>query len=78
MSVIKITDLLLAGLDLFQDSESFLDDLDSQEVGLIQGSDGVVILPEFLLESILLENVQVQTEQTVSVGISCQTYCVIP
>ena len=43
MAVIKISELRPAGSELFQDSESFLNDLSEREVGAIEGARGVVI-----------------------------------
>lgn len=72
MSDIKISELRSSGLELFQDSESFLNDLSDQEVGLIEGSDGFLVLSD-----LILGNVEVQTKYTVSVGISKETNSVV-
>jgi hypothetical protein len=42
MATIKISDLRPAGADLFQDSESFLNELTHQEIGDVKG--GIIIL----------------------------------
>ena len=42
MAVIKISELSPAGSELFQDSESFLNDLSEREVGAIEGARGFV------------------------------------
>jgi hypothetical protein len=39
MATIKISELRPAGAELFQDSESFLDELNSQEMTAIAGGD---------------------------------------
>jgi hypothetical protein len=39
MAFIKITELRLAGSELFQDSETFLNELSVQEMGIVGGGD---------------------------------------
>ena len=67
MANIKISELRPAGVELFQDNESFLDELNERETLTLLGgkknNDDV--------------NVSVISQQTVSVGISIQTFSVV-
>lgn len=67
MANIKISELRPAGVELFQDNESFLDELNERETLTVLGgkknNDDV--------------NVSVISQQTVSVGISIQTFSVV-
>lgn len=85
MARINISQLHPAGSELFHDTESFLDDLTSQETGSIAGGDGVgAILSNaavytYVIDTPVVKNVETQfvhSKNTVSVGISLQTYSV--
>ena len=67
MAGIKISELRPVGSELFQDSESFLDELSDREASIVSGGknkyDAV--------------NVSVISQYTVSIGISIQTFTVV-
>ncbi|NJL63520.1 MAG: hypothetical protein HC903_18905 [Methylacidiphilales bacterium] len=68
MSTLKISELRPAGSELFQDSESFLNELNDQEIGAIAG--GGYKVP---LTSVVYVNSQI----TVSQGISLETISIV-
>jgi len=65
MASIKIFELSLAGTELFQDNESFLNELNDQESLMISGGDG---------SDVYISNI---SQATVSVGISIKTFSVV-
>lgn len=67
MASIKISELHPAGVELFQDPESFLDELNERETSIVFGGkkdDGDVA-------------VSVISQETASIGISIQTFSVV-
>ncbi len=70
MSEIKIFNIPF-GKTLFQDCESFLNELDDSEVGSIAGGARLIILPT------LLETPVIKSRFTFSVGIGLETASVI-
>ncbi|PIG94031.1 hypothetical protein [Gloeocapsopsis sp. IPPAS B-1203] len=65
MASIKIFELTPAGTELFQDTESFLNELNDQESLMISGGDG---------SNVNISNI---SQVTISVGISIKTFSVV-
>jgi hypothetical protein len=65
MATIKISELRPVGAELFQDSESFLDELNSQEMTAIAGGDNNNIVSLVLG---LSANVAVAVSQGIDIG----------
>jgi hypothetical protein len=85
MANIKISQLYLAGSELFLDSESFLSDLTDEETEIVVGAALADILSNakiytYIIETPVVKNAEtklVQSKDTVSVGVSLETYSVI-
>ena len=76
MASIKIFGLRPTGSELFQDSESFLNELTHVECGIIHGGEiSLVISP--LIESILLDKIGIDTKYTYTVAITRVTNAVV-
>lgn len=78
MSHITISTLFPAGLEFFQDTDSFLEDLAVSE-GVIGGLPLFVTLPSVLYSVLRTQNYPslVQTKVTVSVAVSLETTSVV-
>ncbi|BAZ13511.1 hypothetical protein NIES4071_53500 [Calothrix sp. NIES-4071] len=86
MASIKISLLRPAGFDLFEDSESFLNDLSNKETETVVGGAALTeiisyaVAYTYIIDTPAVKNVEtqfVQTEVTVSVGVGLQTYSVL-
>lgn len=67
MSFIQISELRPVGSELFQDSESYLQELSSQETGTIEGGYNGLVLTS------VIESPLVNSLLTISQGISVNT-----
>lgn len=76
MSSIKISSLSPTGSELFQDSETFLNELTDQEVGLLRGS-GIAVNATSAVSSVVSSFVSVVSQISFSVGISLQSVSVV-
>jgi hypothetical protein len=66
MATIKISELRPVGAELFQDSESFLDELNSQEMTAVAGGDGNNNILSVILG--ISANVGVALSQNIDIG----------
>ncbi len=71
MSFIQISELRPVGSELFQDSESYLQELSSQEIGTIEGGGR-----RFVITSVI-ESPQINSLVTISQGISINSVSAI-
>ncbi|MGB6297884.1 MAG: hypothetical protein WBF90_17105 [Rivularia sp. (in: cyanobacteria)] len=71
MSFIQISELRPVGSELFQDSESYLQELSSQEIGTIEGGHNGLVLTS-VIESPLINSLF-----TISQGISVNSVSAI-
>ncbi|BAU13088.1 hypothetical protein LEP3755_36250 [Leptolyngbya sp. NIES-3755] len=71
MPTIKIDHLQPAGAELFQDSESYLNELSSEDTRVVGGDAQVVFI------SVVTQTIGVNSQVTVSMGISLQSLSVV-
>lgn len=71
MSFIQISELRPVGSELFQDSESYLQELSSQEIGTIEGGGRRLVLTS------VIDSLQINSQATISQGISINSISAI-
>jgi hypothetical protein len=80
MSSIKISNLGYAGSELFQDSETFLNELTDQDLGMLHGSGkrGIAVSNvTSAVTSVVSSAISIISQISISVGISLQSASVV-
>jgi hypothetical protein len=77
MPSIKISNLSSAGSELFQDSETFLNELTDREIGLVRGNGVWVTNATSAVSSVITTALSVVSQISISVGVSIQSISVV-
>ena len=77
MPSIKIDNLSYTGSELFQDSETFLNELTDQDLGMLQGQGIAVSNVTSAVTSVVSSAISIISQISISVGVSIQSASVV-